>query len=508
MVATLQGPENWHDWIMSISRVGCTIWDLVDPSKEQKSTPLPPPVIPTYKDVNSGAVDTNDLTVAEILRLNMLHAEYLIKLKRYEEQQEDLATLRREIANSVGGYGYLIAGEYDLANQLAILSNKLKPSDEAYRQMISDRYYAALRAPVKSTLWDWYFQWLIAYETAKGLDLPDTNDLCATRLVLRALASIYSTLSDHYEIRMEDLAQSDEPGWYKGLPEPLIICKTLASRGDCKIFRQINRSANVLYESQRAEPRPPRKALILQQRRKPSERTELDELAYRNEVAELYYYHLSLGIDGHKLDDYLKSWRKMITEARRLGYPPISNSSLVFHFLEKVSPIYWEFAVYWKEKEFDKKTEEGREDSPDPIALSEMFERCFKRKVLGQIDTLFGFGPRSYDFKLYQPRGGKKSKPPKLVKAAKPTGSPKSPCLCGMQHFYTQCFYLVDEIRPIHWMPYTDVASKVFKQLKNPYIRAKVVKAMEKRGVTMNKVPLEAAPGLRIIQSDCSQSTK
>ncbi|KAL7921404.1 hypothetical protein ACQKWADRAFT_295704 [Trichoderma austrokoningii] len=358
--------------------------------------------------------------------------------------------------------------------------------------MVSDRYYAALRAPVKSNLWDWYLQWLVAYQTAKSLNLPDTNDLCATRLVLRALASIYSALSDDYEIEMEDLAQSDEPGWYKGLPEPLIICKTLASRGDSEIFRKINRSANVVYESQRAEPRPPRKALILQQRRKPSERTELDELAYRNEVERLYRYHLLPGINGHKLDDYLKSWRRMITETRRLGYPATSNRWLVIHFLAKVSPIYPEFAYYWKDKASDKKTEEGPglEDSPDPIALSEMFERCFKRNVLGQIDTLFGFGPRSYDSKLYQPRGDNKSKPPKqAVKAAKPTGSPKSPCLCGMQHFYTQCFYLVDEIRPIHWMPYTDVASKVFKQLKNPHTRAKVVKAMEKRGVTTNKVP-------------------
>ncbi|KAL7921405.1 hypothetical protein ACQKWADRAFT_295703 [Trichoderma austrokoningii] len=83
MVVTLQGPENWHNWISFLALSNYSIWDLVNPSKEQKSTPLPPPAIPTQ--VNHGAVDIKGLTVTEISRLNALYDEYLVKLERYKD---------------------------------------------------------------------------------------------------------------------------------------------------------------------------------------------------------------------------------------------------------------------------------------------------------------------------------------------------------------------------------------------------------------------------------------
>ena len=64
-----------------------------------------------------------------------------------------------------------------------------------------------------------------------------------------------------------------------------------------------------------------------------------------------------------------------------------------------------------------------------------------------------------------------------------PSPNPPRECVCGKQHWFNDCFYLMESKRPHGWKPNTEIMKKVEEALKNPILRGKVekIKQREKR---------------------------
>ena len=64
----------------------------------------------------------------------------------------------------------------------------------------------------------------------------------------------------------------------------------------------------------------------------------------------------------------------------------------------------------------------------------------------------------------------------------------KSRCICGDTHWFSDCYYLVPDIRSKGWNPKPDQQKKVNDQLLNPQIKAKVDKALQRHKDRQNKI--------------------
>ena len=58
---------------------------------------------------------------------------------------------------------------------------------------------------------------------------------------------------------------------------------------------------------------------------------------------------------------------------------------------------------------------------------------------------------------------------------------PPKNCVCGKPHWYTNCFYLIESIRPKGWHSNPKIAKKIDEALKDPKIKANIDKARRKK---------------------------
>ncbi|EKG08947.1 hypothetical protein MPH_14101, partial [Macrophomina phaseolina MS6] len=69
-------------------------------------------------------------------------------------------------------------------------------------------------------------------------------------------------------------------------------------------------------------------------------------------------------------------------------------------------------------------------------------------------------------------------------------GPPPRPCLCGMLHWMSECYYLNEQVRPSGWKPKKDIQAQIQKKMSNPRTKAMVERALArgaKEGEPTNK---------------------
>ena len=53
-------------------------------------------------------------------------------------------------------------------------------------------------------------------------------------------------------------------------------------------------------------------------------------------------------------------------------------------------------------------------------------------------------------------------------------------CLCGSVHWYSDCYYLVPEKRPVNWTPKAQTEAIVEEAMKNQQVKARVEKSLQR----------------------------
>ncbi|KAK2680471.1 Ribonuclease H superfamily, partial [Fusarium oxysporum f. sp. vasinfectum] len=110
-------------------------------------------------------------------------------------------------------------------------------------------------------------------------------------------------------------------------------------------------------------------------------RVQPTDWAHEQEVLERYYAVLKAP-NRSKIDTWITSWQRILTEAQKLDLPDIKNLRPTRQFLQAVSSINPAFTDYWINKmEDEARNKPNWQDSfPDGIKISEIFERSHKAK--------------------------------------------------------------------------------------------------------------------------------
>ncbi|RKK17367.1 hypothetical protein BFJ66_g17921, partial [Fusarium oxysporum f. sp. cepae] len=201
-------------------------------------------------------------------------------------------------------------------------------------------------------------------------------------------------------------------------------------------------------------------------------RVQPTDWAHEQEVLERYYAVLKAP-NRSKIDTWITSWQRILTEAQKLDLPDIKNLRPTRQFLQAVSSINPAFTDYWINKmEDEARNKPNWQDSfPDGIKISEIFERSHKAKRATGSKAVFSTfqneGPN-------QSNNGYNDGDKGSNRRSKPS------CLCGKKHYYSECYYLSKAARPNGWKPNKDIEHKINQKLEDPVLKEKVNRSLER----------------------------
>jgi len=163
-------------------------------------------------------------------------------------------------------------------------------------------------------------------------------------------------------------------------------------------------------------------------------RVQPTDWAYEQEVLERYYTILR-ALNRSKTEGWITSWQKVLTEARKLGLPDAQGLRPTRQFIQAVNSISPLFTDYWINRLEDQArigAKDWEKSFPDGIKISEIFERTYKTTKAAH---------NKGSFATFQ---GSSDEPSKEAGSARSAGSNRKPqCLCGIHHFYLECYYLI-----------------------------------------------------------------
>ncbi|KID91317.1 reverse transcriptase family protein, partial [Metarhizium majus ARSEF 297] len=207
----LKGSGNWDVWISVIRKFAKNqqVWDYINPDVVQKPS-LTSPVEPTPGQVQENAAEIQQLQGDSLSKFQILEARHRSQLQIYKDKTKALATLQEYIVKTVGKYYDIIAKEDDIAKELTILKNRVKPTDWTRESEVTDRYYATLKEVSRTKV-----------ETCMDLEMAS---LRPTRHFLKAVNAIDPTFSKVWINQMEANALSHEDAeWQKTFPDGIKI---------------------------------------------------------------------------------------------------------------------------------------------------------------------------------------------------------------------------------------------------------------------------------------------
>jgi hypothetical protein len=186
----------------------------------------------------------------------------------------------------------------------------------------------------------------------------------------------------------------------------------------------------------------------LKQRIAPTDRAREVELVNR-------YNKMKKGPNNQSMDYWLQEWERVYTECKELNLPDVDKDRSLFDFLHAISKVAPEFASVWRVS-LQKKRQKGK-DLPDLYNLVELF-RDDMRLANAQKDISHGAFAATFQGKPIDPKDDKKRK-----------------CLCGQEHQFHECPYLIESVRPKDWKPDPDIEKRIEEKMNaNPKLRTKI----------------------------------
>jgi hypothetical protein len=213
---------------------------------------------------------------------------------------------------------------------------------------------------------------------------------------------------------------------------------------------------------------------ILKNRVKPTDWAREDEVKTR-------YYETLRAAKRTKVEEWISKWQVVLTEATNLGLPETTGLRPTKDFLRAASTIDPVITRIWiaemEKKAILEPNKEWQETFPDGIRISEIFERQFRTSAISQPKGAFATF-QGEEEPSEQPNG-QPTEQPKEQRKEQTRGKPH--CICGERHYFSECYYLIEEIRPTGWNPDSDIQQRVEQKLQNPKIKAKVERASSRR---------------------------
>ena len=171
-------------------------------------------------------------------------------------------------------------------------------------------------------------------------------------------------------------------------------------------------------------------------------------------------------LKGQNLRQWLNKWELLYGAAKATRHS--ETALMINHFinsLKEIDPTWAAISLY------DLQLRRLRnEQTPTFMEILNLFrQHCAEYPIAGSTTS-------SYAATLQGQTPGSSSTPNKKIE-----DPPPKDCVCGKPHWYTNCFYLIESIRPAGWHPDPKTAKKIDEALKDPKVKANVDKASRKK---------------------------
>ena len=218
---TLKGPGNWDTWISVVrkSAKNQNVWEYIDPDLTNKPT-LAPLMQLTASQVRQDISGIEDLKGNDFNKFQILENRYNSQLRIYKDDTKALAEIQKFIVKTVGKYYQLIAKEDDVAKELKILQNRIKPTDWAREDEVRTRYQETLKAVKRTKVEEWVSRWQVVLIEATSLGLLETKGLRLTQDFLKAASTIDPVITRIWIAEMEKKAILElDNQWQETFPD-------------------------------------------------------------------------------------------------------------------------------------------------------------------------------------------------------------------------------------------------------------------------------------------------
>ena len=217
--------------------------------------------------------------------------------------------------------------------------------------------------------------------------------------------------------------------------------------------------------------------VALWQRVAPTDRAKKLELTQR-------YAKLKKAPKSHNIEAWLQSWEQTYTECKELKLPIVEDNLPLYDFLYAASDIASEFTAVWTVNL--QAMEEESKQLPDIFRIISLFRDHQRLANVRKSKPASAFPTTLKDQALESSSGD--TKEPK-------SDSKKWTCICGEEHRFSACPYLIESKRPQGWTANPEVQKKVHEKLKQAGVKKAVEKARQNVAKGKEKEKEQATSG-------------
>jgi len=341
------------------------------------------------------------------------------------------------------------------------------------------RWYQLIRTgAVNADIWEY-----VNPDTTEPILPKLTAPIEPTVSSVKAAATSYADLDENLTLQLRDLKESFKRH-YKEYREKKAAIAALVKR----IQETVDERNHYLLEDLTT---PHEMLVALKERLSPTQKIR------ERDVAAAYKKLLKPPRDSD-LDDWLVDWQVTYTRAKALNLPEVHGDRASIDFLNALESIDAHFAeIQLAEVQKCEDSGEACADVPTLLNRYEVRRRIKNTRHKSSKDqpafaTLRGRSSKTESIddsnnssKKDQYHDGKWTNGNR-TNNRKPPG----PCLCGEDHFYSSCYYIIDSIRPENWHPKRDIQRKVNDAIQHDAKLQQIVRSIKARLV--EKSPTES----------------
>jgi hypothetical protein len=182
------------------------------------------------------------------------------------------------------------------------------------------------------------------------------------------------------------------------------------------------------------------KLKALKRRLAPTDRARELELIHQ-------YNELKKPPTSHGIDKWLQQWEKIYTDALAIKLPDVQKDRPLYDFLQAIKGLDASFSAASLTRIMT------GEAIPTLYDLIKQFRNI--RRISSASDKAYSpsHSPSHSAFPTFQGMQDKTT--------------PPSPCICGRNHFFKECYYLIEQIRPHSWKPDAQIMRTIQEKLAN-----------------------------------------
>jgi hypothetical protein len=211
------------------------------------------------------------------------------------------------------------------------------------------------------------------------------------------------------------------------------------------------------------------------------------------------YQRMKMTPKAQNIDAWLQEWEKVYTNCKALNLPDVDEDRSLFDFLHAISNVAPEFTTAWK-IEIQKSQAQG-EELPSLYKMVEYFRN--DRRLFNALNQE---GATHSAFTASFPGSINGKSTDETIATPEPSGTRPKQCICGAEHQFKDCLYIVECLRPEDWEPDSAIQEQVEERIQEGSQKMKLAikwarknAAEEQERQAMIERPSSEQPGIFMV---------